>query len=95
MKSAIVVKDQIYTRIFLPTAKRLNRLRVLSGYKQFAVGMPVTRSTPRTVPDVQFSRIRFLGCTHFRARAAIYANPWLLFPAVRLAHVFPVLLRPA
>ncbi|NOQ22968.1 MAG: hypothetical protein GQ565_10035 [Candidatus Aegiribacteria sp.] len=28
-------------------------------------------NTPRTVPDVRFSRIRFLGCTRFRARAAV------------------------
>jgi hypothetical protein len=32
-----------------------------------AVGTPVTRR-PRTDPDMQFSRIRFFGCTRFRAR---------------------------
>ncbi len=31
-----------------------------------AVGTPVTQP-PRTDPDVPFSRIRFLGRTHFRA----------------------------
>lgn len=43
--------------------------------------------TPRAVPDVQFSRIRFLGCTRFRTGR----ESCLLFPAVRLACSIPAL----
>jgi len=40
---------------------------------------------------VQFSRIRFLGCTRFRARQNHYQLlPCLLWPAGRLAHANPV-----
>ena len=40
--------------------------------------------TPRTVPDVQFSRIRFFGCTRFRgAKQRLQANTLRRLTSVR------------
>ncbi len=52
----------------------VENMRSWKHSEQFAVGMLVTQNTPRTVPDERFSRIRFLGCTRFRARLEAYAN---------------------
>jgi len=42
----------------------ISNLHFILHFKHLTVGTPVAR---RTVPDVRFSRIRFFGCTHFRA----------------------------
>ena len=53
--------------------------------------LPLKGAPPRADPHVQFSRLRFLACTRFRARQNRYQFwPCLLWPAGRLAHAHPV-----